>query len=729
MKKILFLLWSLFVIAWISYAINIINEWWKVSKNTGSATIDAHSLCKIVTNNRTDYDVFVPTKTTDEWSAFRSHLPSNVSLSECGCYSDSDCSGWEVCVGVSWVCTWTATDPCDTVKTVWSIIGTPIKVTSCSFQSYYVDLNVLYNTSEIIMLDGVNSSSNYANSACSAYLSDTCKDLYYPGSALQGIYVESWTPDKRVTTSTCGSNKNIVSWKANTLALKNIRCYGWASSTSTCNTVSSLSECATIAWCYPSVPWNCVEQTCWTANGGSFTTLTSTSSNLCNAWSATNFVANTSTWTRNCWTASCSANKQSVCGNGIVEGSEVCDGNSTSCTIGGVGWTKYCNSTCNWRLGCSVYPCIVWETWDPNTCAWCKGSWTMSSCINRSCSAHGVDDAVWTCTYNGDSENCRSWQGYCDDDTCFVWGTKVKTADGTQKNIEDIQIWEKIIGQDNQINTVIAYDRPNLGNRKLYSINNGPYFVTHEHPFMTTQWWKSINPEATRREMPNFEILPLKVGDILVRENWEFEYIWSIQSTIADPNTLLYNFKLNGNNTYYANGYLVHNKTYCGDGSSCPTGYECVGSYCAPEAGWCFIEKTKITLWDGTLTNIENIKIGDIVLWSENTKNKVIQLYKLPNTHWKIYSINNSDYFVTDTHPFMTIDWWKSFNPLGTLKENPDMIVSKLEIGDVLITEKGIITLQNFDYKEWSWYVYNFKLDWNNTYYADWYLVHNPGVK
>ncbi|HCY20841.1 TPA: hypothetical protein DIC40_03150 [Patescibacteria group bacterium] len=73
----------------------------------------------------------------------------------------------------------------------------------------------------------------------------------------------------------------------------------------------------------------------------------------------------------------------------------------------------------------------------------------------------------------------------CNTSTCFTSGTQVKTADGISKNIENIQIGDELLGQDDQINTVIAYDRPNLGERKLYSINNGPYFVTHEHPFMT----------------------------------------------------------------------------------------------------------------------------------------------------------------------------------------------------------------------------------------------------
>jgi hypothetical protein len=81
--------------------------------------------------------------------------------------------------------------------------------------------------------------------------------------------------------------------------------------------------------------------------------------------------------------------------------------------------------------------------------------------------------------------------------------------------------------------------------------------------------------------MPHFAILPLKVGDILVKENGKFELIWSITSKKADPRTPLYNFKLDGNNTYYANGYLVHNKTNCSEGQHlCPKGYICDGTWC-----------------------------------------------------------------------------------------------------------------------------------------------------
>lgn len=57
--------------------------------------IDNHSVCKKVTNNNTS-DMFVPTKTADEWTAFRTNA-SGASITECcfdngvACSSDGDC--------------------------------------------------------------------------------------------------------------------------------------------------------------------------------------------------------------------------------------------------------------------------------------------------------------------------------------------------------------------------------------------------------------------------------------------------------------------------------------------------------------------------------------------------------------------------------------------------------------------------------------------------------------
>lgn len=64
----------------IVYAVGGISTGFRV---TGSSqTIDAHGTCKQV-KTTSGNNVFVPTKTSAEWSAFRNNKPANVSLGSC----------------------------------------------------------------------------------------------------------------------------------------------------------------------------------------------------------------------------------------------------------------------------------------------------------------------------------------------------------------------------------------------------------------------------------------------------------------------------------------------------------------------------------------------------------------------------------------------------------------------------------------------------------------------
>lgn len=78
---------------------------------------------------------------------------------------------------------------------------------------------------------------------------------------------------------------------------------------------------------------------------------------------------------------------------------------------------------------------------------------------------------------------------------------------------------------------------------------------------MTTEWWKSINPKASVQVIDK-NVTLLEVWDILITENW-YEEIKSLIGMCAPADTQLYNFKVSGDHTYYANGYLVHNKQAC----------------------------------------------------------------------------------------------------------------------------------------------------------------------
>lgn len=146
---------------------------------------------------------------------------------------------------------------------------------------------------------------------------------------------------------------------------------------------------------------------------------------------------------------------------------------------------------------------------------------------------------------------------------CFVAGTVIRMADGTDKYINDVEIGDIVLGMNGEENTVVNIERPLLGDRKVYSFNHGDPFVTAEHPFMTSVGWKSISPDATYEENPDLNVEELAPGDLLETVDTVVLFdIHSIQSHTFDPETPLYNLMLDGtgNHTYYADGFLVHNK-------------------------------------------------------------------------------------------------------------------------------------------------------------------------
>jgi len=144
--------------------------------------------------------------------------------------------------------------------------------------------------------------------------------------------------------------------------------------------------------------------------------------------------------------------------------------------------------------------------------------------------------------------------------TCFIADTLVALADGTSKLIQDVMIGDVLLGKDGAHNTVEAFDHPKLGTRVLYGFNEGVPFVTSEHPFWSDHGWASISPNATREENENLEVGYLKVGDELLTVNGSWYPVTSIQWEAASADTQLYNFKLSGNNSYFADGLLAHNK-------------------------------------------------------------------------------------------------------------------------------------------------------------------------
>ncbi|MEA2598662.1 MAG: hypothetical protein QOF01_5131 [Thermomicrobiales bacterium] len=168
--------------------------------------------------------------------------------------------------------------------------------------------------------------------------------------------------------------------------------------------------------------------------------------------------------------------------------------------------------------------------------------------------------------------------------SCFVAGTRVAMADGTSRAIERVEVGEHVLGQHGRTNRVVEVERPMLGSRLLYALNDSSFFVTAEHPFMTETGWKAIDPAATAVENPTLSVGRLKVGDRLLvlagvalpiavpagmGGHWSDERfevrlestrLLSLVGRPDHPATPLFNLLLDGDHAYFANEMLVHNK-------------------------------------------------------------------------------------------------------------------------------------------------------------------------
>ena len=144
------------------------------------------------------------------------------------------------------------------------------------------------------------------------------------------------------------------------------------------------------------------------------------------------------------------------------------------------------------------------------------------------------------------------------------------------------------------------------------------------------------------------------------------------------------------------------------------------------QSGNCFIGETSIIMGDGTIKRIDKIIIGDIVKSEINTSEvKDIDTHKGIHT---VYSINNTNAFVTEEHPFKTTTGWKAINPLETFKKH-GIESNVLEIGDILITKKGTEELKSISKSSTTVNtVYNLRLNNEHVYYANGYLVHNNKI-
>lgn len=123
---------------------------------------------------------------------------------------------------------------------------------------------------------------------------------------------------------------------------------------------------------------------------------------------------------------------------------------------------------------------------------------------------------------------------------CFVAGTKVATPDG-EKNIEDIQLGDKVISLNGAVESVIELQEPFTSPNEYMLIETKTTQIrpTSTQPFMTTEGY----------------LLPHQLqGKKLVGLD-KTEEVLSVVG--GQEKELVYDFKCTGANVYFANGFAV----------------------------------------------------------------------------------------------------------------------------------------------------------------------------
>ena len=401
----------------------------------------------------------------------------------------------------------------------------------------------------------------------------------------------------------------------------------------------------------------------------------------------------------------------------------------SACNASCGGWTKTRTVVCRWSDG--------W-VYSDSLCSWGKPS-TIDNCNSFSCYTYSWDEGSWWSCDASPSWNTGSWWGCSANPTwntgswwgCSVscwWGTQSRAitcswTSGTQSRSITCS-WTS--GTESRAVTCIRSDWNTVidwfcGWWKPSSSQSCTESCSWTTPSSSQSCTESCNWTApsSSQSCNNQSCIP----DVDCVGNWN---TWTCQTV----------------SPYWSHPWChswcwhctwkVRTDTYVitiakqWNWASCPYSNGTTRSEYCPGTWTCssFIAWTQVKLEDWTTKNIETIIVWDILKWSNDSKNTVLELKFHPH-QWDLYAINGSEYFVTPGHPFMTLDGWKAFDEKLAMQINPTMKIKRLIEWDVLVKENSLEIIQSISRIPTNIQVYNFEVSGTKDYYANWYLVHN----
>jgi len=291
---------------------------------------------------------------------------------------------------------------------------------------------------------------------------------------------------------------------------------------------------------------------------------------------------------------------------------------------------------------------------------------------------------------------------------CFPAGTKITLADGTQKNIEDLTLSDKLLtyneltGEKTEgaIGNIVKKKEHLLIRHKTDDGNEVKSTALHKF-YVKDKGWIAAQD--------------ITLDDVLLNRDGN-ETIVIEKETIIGEVEVYHILDVKDNHTYYAENLLVHNFKYGG--------------------GSCFVAGTKVTMGDGSEKNIEDIIEGDMVLsfnesTLQNEVKKVIGL-KTPihNDLVKYEFANQTSIVCTFDHPFYVGDLeLASYTPFLTNKRYElNKEVKQIKASDMVYLSNGVSRtaikdIIELDEKDTQTYIIT--VEDNHNFYANQILVHN----
>jgi|GEM_PF-896980 len=161
------------------------------------------------------------------------------------------------------------------------------------------------------------------------------------------------------------------------------------------------------------------------------------------------------------------------------------------------------------------------------------------------------------------------------DDGCFIAGTPILMADGSQKSIDQIKVGDQVVGYDEELKQPIAqtvvklhHHQANDQNLHEFHMSDGsvftansihPIFVVEQNSYFQTAEIAQMWRQGTRISFQRADGQIVSVKSVSVKKDFVPVYNFEVEGVKNVSNE----FGIYGDgHNYYADGFLVHNAVY-----------------------------------------------------------------------------------------------------------------------------------------------------------------------